>query len=59
MAHPPLEEFAPGLWVAEGPVVSFYGFPYPTRMALIRLSDGGLFVWSPIDAHGGPEGRRG
>jgi len=28
--------------------VSFYGFPYPTRMAVIRLSDGGLFVWSPV-----------
>lgn len=26
----------------------FLTFPYPTRMALIRLSDGGLFVWSPI-----------
>src|SRR5581483_6426374 len=24
------------------------GFRYPTRMALIRLSSGGLFVWSPI-----------
>ncbi len=23
-------------------------FPYPTRMALIRLSGGALFVWSPI-----------
>ncbi|MBV8458161.1 MAG: DUF4336 domain-containing protein [Acetobacteraceae bacterium] len=34
--------------MADGPVVSFYGFPYPTRMALIRLSDGSLFVWSPV-----------
>jgi hypothetical protein len=44
----PLSEFGPGLWVGEGPVVSFYGFPYPTRMAIIRLSNGELFVWSPI-----------
>jgi Domain of unknown function (DUF4336) len=44
----PLREFGPGIWVAEGPVVSFLGFPYPTRMALIQLSDGGPFVWSPI-----------
>lgn len=43
-----LESFGPDIWVAEGPVVSFYGFPYPTRMVLIRLSGGGLFVWSPI-----------
>ena len=44
----PLNEFGPGLWVGEGPVVSFYGFDYPTRMAVIRLSDGGLFIWSPV-----------
>lgn len=44
-----LREFGPGLWVAEGPAVTFLpGFPYPTRMAIIRLADGGLFVWSPI-----------
>jgi Domain of unknown function (DUF4336) len=43
-----LRAFGPAIWIAEGPVVSFYGFPYPTRMALIRLADGGLFVWSPI-----------
>lgn len=44
----PLGEFGPNIWIAEGPVVSFFGFAYPTRMALIKLSDGGLFVWSPI-----------
>ena len=43
-----LEPFGPDIWVVQGPVVSFYGFPYPTRMVLIRLSGGGLFVWSPI-----------
>ena len=40
--------FAPELWVAEGPVVNFMSFAYPTRMAIIRLNDGGLFLWSPI-----------
>ena len=43
-----LSSFGPDIWVAEGPVVSFYGFPYPTRMVVIRLCDGSLFVWSPI-----------
>ena len=43
-----LREFGPGIWTTEGPVVSFFGFQYPTRMAVIRLSSGGLFVWSPI-----------
>jgi hypothetical protein len=42
-----LHPFAPGLFVAEGPTVSFFGVPYSTRMAVIPLQ-GGLFVWSPI-----------
>jgi hypothetical protein len=36
------------LWIAEGPIVDFYSFPYPTRMVLARLSNGGLWIWSPI-----------
>jgi hypothetical protein len=44
----PLQQFGAEIWTADGPVVSFYGFPYPTRMAVIRLSGGGLFIWSPI-----------
>lgn len=44
-----LLEFGPDIWAGEGPVVPFFlGFRYPTRMAVIRLSDGSLFVWSPI-----------
>lgn len=43
-----LASFGPDIWIAEGPVVSFYGFPYPTRMVVIRLGDGSLFLWSPI-----------
>jgi len=43
-----LQSLGPDIWLAEGPVVSFYGFPYPTRMVVIRVSGGGLFVWSPI-----------
>ncbi len=43
-----LRQFGPDIWVGEGPVVPFLSFPYPTRMAVIRLSDGSLFVWSPI-----------
>ena len=44
----PLLHFGREIWVVDGPVTSFHGFPYPTRMAVIRLSDGGLFIWSPI-----------
>lgn len=43
-----LEEFGPSLYVAEGPTVSFLGFPYPTRMAVARLGDGSAWVWSPV-----------
>ena len=43
-----LEPFGPSLYVADGPTVSFFGFPYPTRMAVARLSDGSAWVWSPI-----------
>jgi hypothetical protein len=43
-----LELFGPSLYVAAGPTVSFFGFPYPTRMALARLSDGSVWVWSPV-----------
>jgi hypothetical protein len=43
-----LKEFGPSLFVAEGPTVSFFGFPYPTRMAVARLADGSAWVWSPI-----------
>jgi hypothetical protein len=44
-----LVPFGPEIWIAEGPVAPFHGFAYPTRMAVIRLSDGGLFIWSPVE----------
>jgi hypothetical protein len=43
-----LEEFGPSLYSADGPTVPFFGFPYPTRMAVARLSDGSAWVWSPV-----------
>lgn len=43
-----LAPFGPSLYSADGPTVSFFGFPYPTRMAVARLSDGTAWVWSPI-----------
>jgi hypothetical protein len=44
-----LEQIGEKIWIAEGPTVSFYGFPYPTRMAMVRLDSGDLWVWSPIE----------
>ena len=43
-----LTPFGPEIWIADGPHVSTAGFHYGTRMAVIRLADGGLFIWSPI-----------
>lgn len=43
-----LKEFGPDIWIADGPdVVAALGFHYPTRMAVIRLNVGDLFIWSP------------
>jgi hypothetical protein len=44
-----LTEIDRDIWIAEGPSVSFFGFPYPTRMTLVRLSDGGLWLCSPVE----------
>jgi hypothetical protein len=44
-----LKELGPEIWIVDGPTVTAAaGFHYPTRMAVIRLSSGGLFIWSPI-----------
>jgi Domain of unknown function (DUF4336) len=43
-----LEKVGDAIWLAEGEIVSFYGFPYPTRSVVVRLGDGGLWVWSPV-----------
>ena len=47
-----LRAFGKGIWFADGATVSYYGFDYPTRMVLIQLSEGQLFVWSPIALSG-------
>ena len=47
-----LQAIGEEIWIAEGPVLQWgYGipikFPFPTRMSVIRLSDGSLFIHSP------------
>lgn len=49
--YEPLYKLKPicrNIWIADGGWISFYGLPYPTRMTIIRLVDGGLWVHSPI-----------
>ena len=43
-----LAEIDRGIWIADGRSVPFFGIPYPTRMSVVLLPDGGLWVWSPI-----------
>jgi len=46
-----LTQFADDVWLVEGPVVRFLRyFPYPTRMVVVRLPGGGLWLWSPVAA---------
>lgn len=43
-----MEKLADDIWVAEGDIVDFHGFPYPTRCIIVRLPSGDLWCWSPI-----------
>lgn len=48
MSASPLAPFGPEIWLADGPQTEVIGFHYPTRMAVIRLTAGGLLIWSPV-----------
>lgn len=43
-----LQPFGERIWITDGPVATVAGFRYPTRMAVIALASGKLFVWSPV-----------
>jgi hypothetical protein len=47
-----LKPFADGVWIADGPLVHMAAFgarmPFPTRMSVVRLADGGLWCHSPV-----------
>ncbi|MBD8881638.1 DUF4336 domain-containing protein [Rhodanobacter sp. 7MK24] len=48
-----LKTVAPGLWIVDGPIVRMVALggsaPFPTRMTVARLADGGLWCHSPIE----------
>lgn len=44
----PLEPIGPNIWIAEGRKVPFLGLSLGTRMTAIRLTDGGVWLHSPI-----------
>ncbi|MDF4951923.1 DUF4336 domain-containing protein, partial [Vibrio parahaemolyticus] len=43
-----MKKLAHEIWIFDGDPVQFLGLPYTTRMTIVRLSDGGLWVHSPI-----------
>ncbi len=47
MPEAALVPFGADIWLFGGGTVDVAGFLYPTRMAVIRLGDGSLFIWSP------------
>ena len=42
------EQFAKDLWIVEGPNIRDMGFMFTTRMAVAKLSDGSVWVNSPV-----------
>lgn len=45
-----LEQFGEQLWLVAGDRVRMLGIPFATRMTVARLSDGGLWLHSPVAA---------
>lgn len=43
-----LKQIDENIWIVDGPHIKLYGLPFSTRMTIIRLNNGDLFVHSPI-----------
>ena len=52
-----LKQVDEDLWLVDGPIVrmAFLGgtLPFPTRMVVVRLANGDLFLWSPTELDDG------
>ncbi len=42
-----LKSVAKNIWIVDGPEITFGHMPFSTRMTIIRLSSGDLFIHSP------------
>lgn len=42
-----LKPIGPDIWVVDGPAIRFYGLPFSTRMTIVRLGNGDLWLHSP------------
>ncbi len=43
-----MHAFAPNVWIADGPNVRDFGVLFPTRMTIVKLADGSVWVDSPV-----------
>ncbi|MEI6729158.1 MAG: DUF4336 domain-containing protein [bacterium] len=43
-----LKPFAENVFIVDGQTVDFYGLPFTTRMTVVKLTGGDLFIHSPI-----------
>ena len=43
-----MQNLSDNIWIFDGEAVSFLGLPFTTRMTIVRLSNGDLWVHSPI-----------
>lgn len=43
-----LRELSENIWISDGDAVPFFTLPYTTRMTVVRLKNGDLFIHSPI-----------
>lgn len=48
MTNQPLHKVGQGIWTLDGDRISFLTFPYELRMTIVRLTDGSLFLHSPV-----------
>lgn len=48
LQHPELQVFAENVWIADGPIVRDMGVMFTTRMSVVKLADGALFLESPL-----------
>lgn len=45
-----LKQFGENIWIVDGgEIISFYGLPFTTRMTIIKLPNGDLWIHSPIN----------
>jgi hypothetical protein len=53
--YPPLFTLKPvadGIWLVDGEEIDFYRMPFPTRMTVVRLKSGDLWLHSPVAFRG-------